>query len=104
MSITVVERDRMAARLAEIRPFLDERAWRLLHQPTRASHRSRAREDPRRRDQRQHPVWAWGWNGYGELGDGTTTERHTPVQVAGLTGVTAVTAGEEEHSLAIAGP
>jgi len=30
MSITVVEQDRMAARLAEIRPFLDERAWRLL--------------------------------------------------------------------------
>ena len=30
MSITVMERDRMAARLAEIRPFLDERAWRLL--------------------------------------------------------------------------
>jgi Rhodopirellula transposase DDE domain len=30
MSITAVEQDRMAARLAEIRPFLDERAWRLL--------------------------------------------------------------------------
>jgi hypothetical protein len=30
MSITVAEQDRMAARLAEIRPFLDERAWRLL--------------------------------------------------------------------------
>src|SRR5664279_4292081 len=30
MSITVVEQGRMAARLAEIRPFLDERAWRLL--------------------------------------------------------------------------
>lgn len=30
MSITVVEQDRMAARLAEIRPFLDEHAWRLL--------------------------------------------------------------------------
>jgi hypothetical protein len=30
MSITVAERDRMAARLAEVRPFLDERAWRLL--------------------------------------------------------------------------
>ncbi|HEY6794260.1 MAG TPA: hypothetical protein VI248_06220 [Kineosporiaceae bacterium] len=30
MSITVAEQDRMAARLAEIRPFVDERAWRLL--------------------------------------------------------------------------
>src|SRR5450755_814347 len=30
MSITVAEQDRMVARLAEIRPFLDERAWRLL--------------------------------------------------------------------------
>lgn len=30
MPITVVEQERMAARLAEIKPFLDERAWRLL--------------------------------------------------------------------------
>ena len=30
MSITAQEQDRMALRLAEIRPFLDERAWRLL--------------------------------------------------------------------------
>ncbi|WP_029676382.1 hypothetical protein, partial [Bifidobacterium sp. A11] len=26
-------------------------------------------------------AYAWGYNGYGELGDGTTTERYTPVRV-----------------------
>ena len=26
-------------------------------------------------------LWAWGWNKYGQLGDGTTTKRLTPVKV-----------------------
>jgi len=38
-------------------------------------------------------VWAWGNNQKGELGDGTTTERDTPVQVSGLTGAVAMLAG-----------
>jgi hypothetical protein len=44
-------------------------------------------------------VWAWGRNAYGNLGDGSTTNRLTPVQVLGasgkgtLTGVAAVSAG-----------
>ncbi len=36
-------------------------------------------------------LWATGANYFGQLGDGTTTERHTPVPVA--TGVAAVAAG-----------
>jgi len=37
-------------------------------------------------------VWAWGDNGSGQLGDGTTIERHTPVQVSGLSNITAISA------------
>jgi uncharacterized repeat protein (TIGR01451 family) len=45
-------------------------------------------------------VWAWGENRFGELGDGTTASRLTPVQVAGLTNVKAVAAGQH-FSLAL---
>jgi len=45
-------------------------------------------------------VWAWGLNGNGQLGDGTTTDRTSPVQVPGLSGVRQVAAGSD-HSLAL---
>jgi alpha-tubulin suppressor-like RCC1 family protein len=45
-------------------------------------------------------VWAWGENSFGQLGDGTLTERDTPVEVPGLSSVTAISAGFE-HSLAL---
>ena len=31
-------------------------------------------------------VWAWGWNGQGQLGTNSTTDSHTPVQVLGVGG------------------
>jgi len=45
-------------------------------------------------------VWAWGANGNGQLGDGSTSERRTPTQVAGLSGVTGV-GRRGSHSLAV---
>lgn len=48
-------------------------------------------------------VAAFGSNGYGELGDGTTTDRHAPAAVSGLDGVRSVAAGgpKNAHSLAV---
>jgi alpha-tubulin suppressor-like RCC1 family protein len=40
-------------------------------------------------------VMAWGFNDFGQLGDGTTVGRLTPVEVKGLDGIRHVTAGGE---------
>ena len=45
-------------------------------------------------------MWAWGYNWAGQLGDGTTTNRITPVQVMELSGVEEVDAGSW-HNLAL---
>src|SRR6266850_6310652 len=37
-------------------------------------------------------VWTWGWNGWGQIGDGSFTTRKTPQSIS-ITGVTAVAAG-----------
>ena len=49
-------------------------------------------------------VKCWGYNGYGELGDGTTTGRLTPVAVVGLdTEATAISAGRVHTCVRTAG-
>ncbi len=45
-------------------------------------------------------VVAWGFNGSGQLGNGTTTESDVPVEVSGLTGATAISGGDF-YSLAL---
>ena len=47
-------------------------------------------------------VWAWGWNGYGQLGEATTLDHYTPTIVAGVTGVVSVSAGYL-HNVALTG-
>jgi alpha-tubulin suppressor-like RCC1 family protein len=48
-------------------------------------------------------AWAWGYNGYGQVGDGTTTNRALPYHVSALAGVRTIGAGIA-HNLAISLP
>jgi hypothetical protein len=45
-------------------------------------------------------VWAWGFNGLGSLGIGSTVNSFYPVKVASLSGITAIAAGGD-HSMAL---
>ncbi|PHR49180.1 MAG: hypothetical protein COA32_03780 [Fluviicola sp.] len=45
-------------------------------------------------------LWAWGWNNSGQLGDGTTTDRYSPIQIGTATNWSQIAAGGA-HSLGI---
>ena len=49
------------------------------------------------------PVWAWGLNNVGQVGDGTTVDRHAPVVLAGLQYANDLAAGAF-HSMASVSP
>jgi alpha-tubulin suppressor-like RCC1 family protein len=46
-------------------------------------------------------IWAWGYNGYGQLGDGTTTYRNVPVQEATKATDWAAVAAGGGHTVAL---
>eukprot|EP01043_Picozoa_sp_COSAG02_P035560 COSAG02_NODE_2555_length_8532_cov_7.259900_1_plen_103_part_10 len=48
-------------------------------------------------------VMAFGYNGNGRLGDGTTTDRHSPVEVTALGGENVAVSAGGGHSLVLTG-
>ncbi|RZQ62283.1 RCC1 domain-containing protein [Amycolatopsis suaedae] len=48
-------------------------------------------------------VKCWGWNGFGQLGDGGYVTRPEPVTVSGVTGATAISAGSQHTCAVVAG-
>lgn len=46
-------------------------------------------------------LWAWGWNQYGQVGDGTTTDRDTPTRVTGMSSNVIQVAGAQTTAFAL---
>ena len=48
----------------------------------------------------EYYLWSWGYNYYGRLGLGDTTNRSSPVQIGALTTWSSISGGSE-HSMAV---
>lgn len=48
---------------------------------------------------REGVLWAWGGNRFGQLGDGTVTDRHVPVELAELSGFVDISAGAAHNTV-----
>jgi alpha-tubulin suppressor-like RCC1 family protein len=44
-------------------------------------------------------LWAWGWNFYGQLGDGSTVEKHSPEQICMIEGACSPTTDNNWRSV-----
>ena len=42
-------------------------------------------------------LWAWGWNSYGQLGDGTTDSKNNPTLIGSETGWSAIALGASHN-------
>ena len=49
-------------------------------------------------------LWAWGRNHAGQIGDGTTTDRTTPVLVPGVADAALAGGGGEEYAVILVAP
>ena len=50
--------------------------------------------------EQQKEAWCWGWNAYGQLGDGTEEDRAVPGKVHDLTGIVSLSVGSG-HACAV---
>ncbi len=46
-------------------------------------------------------AWCWGWNSDGQLGDGTTTKRKSPVRVGTANNWDSISAGNYDHTCGV---
>jgi alpha-tubulin suppressor-like RCC1 family protein len=46
-------------------------------------------------------LWAWGWNGKGQLGDGTNTDSNVPVQITTVDNNWVTIAAGQDHTIAL---